>query len=134
MIFAENNEIVCARKVNVLYIYIDIYKEWIQSRTLTEREEKSQFIISPLLFSPFYLLTVILNTLLCWVFNSCGVILYWDIFISGYFIVILILYLNRNWDPTKKGNQCYVVYDDRNYFKMYEWVSSTSWFFYLVLH
>ena len=34
MIFAENNEIVCERKVNVIYIYIDIYKEWIQSRTL----------------------------------------------------------------------------------------------------
>ena len=40
MTFAEDNEIVCETRLNVLYTYIHICKDWIQSRTLTDRDKK----------------------------------------------------------------------------------------------
>ena len=94
MTFAEDNEIVCETRLNVLYTYIYICKDWIQSRTLTDRDEKKSHYNSLLLFLSSYLLTVILNTLIFELLFL--VILFCTGIYIGYFIIILILYLNRN--------------------------------------
>lgn len=49
MTFTEDNEIVCETRLNVIHTYIHtyvrIYKDWIQSRTVTERGEKNKITL-----------------------------------------------------------------------------------------
>lgn len=95
MTFAEDNEIMWNKTECSLYIHTYIYtKIGIRVGLLLKETKKQNHTIISLLFLSSYLFTVILNTL---IFECLFlVILFYTGIYIGYFIIILILYLNRN--------------------------------------
>ena len=130
MTFTEDNEIVCETRLNVIHTYIHTYVYtkigFKVGLLLTEaKKPKSHYNFSFIFI--FLPLDCNLKHTYIWIFISCDIILYWDIYWLLYYHLNSLFKQKLRLHQKRESMLCSLC--DRKYLKMCEWVSSTGWFF-----